>query len=227
MMPDLFAAAPDAAPAAAQHAAPAPVATVTPPSGPDFWHVKGQEAAKRALEIALAGNHHILLTGPSGCGKTMLATAAHTLQASFKQCDDIDELPLGRFDLDSNVAVVATATNLAAIPFTILDRFHIVAELVGVSAADLLLPAPAETNAEIAKRLAATEAAQMPSVAIPAQGVALLRDAAEAMKLTARAFQQVLAVAATIARMDQTDSIGRIHLAEALSYRHRHTTASE
>ncbi len=52
---------------------PAPADAGPPPSEPDLADVRGQVHGRRALEIAAAGGHHLLLVGPPGSGKTMLA----------------------------------------------------------------------------------------------------------------------------------------------------------
>ena len=50
-------------------------------------------------------------------------------------------------------------------------------------------------------------------------GLSLLRDAADAMRLSARGYHRVLRVARTLADLDGAEHVGRIHLAEALSHR--------
>ena len=69
------------------------------------------------------------------------------------------------------------------------------------------------TNAEAPSALLET-------IAQPdAHGQKLLREAADTMRLTARGYHRVLRVARTLADLDGAETIGRLHLAEALSYR--------
>jgi magnesium chelatase family protein len=124
----------------------------------------------------------------------------------------------------------------------LMDRIDLRIEVPAVTAADLILPPPAEGSAEVAARVAAARtiqaqrytaaglphvrtnaeapAAVLEEIAKPdAQGLALLRDAAERMRLSARGYHRVLRVARTLADLDGAAAVGKLHLAEALSYR--------
>lgn len=121
----------------------------------------------------------------------------------------------------------------------LLDRIDLHVEVDPVSAADLTLPPPAEGSAEVAARVAAARKVQdarlagtgkrsnaeldgelLEAHATPDEaGRKLLMQAAEAMRLSARGYTRMLRVARTIADLAGSAGIGRIHVAEALSYR--------
>ena len=120
-----------------------------------------------------------------------------------------------------------------------LDRIDLHVEVQAVSAADLVLPPPAEGSTEVAQRVKAARDVQSVRLAgtdmrtnaeldgkILAQyatpdeaGQRLLAQAAEAMRLSARGYTRILRVSRTIADLAGCENIGRIHIAEALSYR--------
>ncbi|MBS9721707.1 YifB family Mg chelatase-like AAA ATPase [Tianweitania sp. BSSL-BM11] len=326
-----------------------PEARIRPPalSTLDLADIKGQETAKRALEVAAAGGHNLLMVGPPGSGKSMLAqripsilpplSPRELLEVSMiasiageladGQLTDrrpfraphhsasmaamvggglrvrpgeasmahhgilfLDEFPEFspavldslRQPLESGECVIARANNRVSYPARVqlvaamnpcrcgmagepgfqcargprcqsdyqarisgplLDRIDLRINVPAVSAADLIRPsAGAETSANVAVRVARAREIQQARfaalgqsstttnahcaasivdtiAALDARGTSLLRDASEKLQFSARAYHRALRVARTLADLEGSDAVNRIHLAEAISYR--------
>lgn len=313
---------------------------------PDLADIKGQESARRALEVAAAGGHNLLMIGPPGAGKSMLAQRLPSIlpkllprellevsmvaslageisggrlsdrrpfraphhsatmpalvgggarvrpgEASLAHCGVLflDELPEFspqvldslRQPLETGECVVARANGCVSYPARfqlvaamnpcrcgmagepgfrcargprcavdyrarvsgpMLDRIDLRIDVPAVAAADLIAPGRAEASADVSRRVARARAIQdqryrelgLETVATNAQassaaiervaapdhaGAALLRDASDKLSLSARAYHRVLKVARTLADLDGAETVGRIHLAEAISFR--------
>ena len=127
----------------------------------------------------------------------------------------------------------------AKISGPLFDRIDMHVDVPAVSSSDLTLPAPREGSRQVASRVAAARKRQaarydgkgiasnaevdgqlLDEVATPeSEGRKLLAEAADRFKLSARGYHRVLRVARTLADLEASEGVRRVHVAEALSYR--------
>ncbi|MFW5835143.1 MAG: ATP-binding protein, partial [Pseudomonadota bacterium] len=126
----------------------------------------------------------------------------------------------------------------------LLDRIDLTIDVPAVAPSDLALAPPSEGTAEVRERVARAREVQARRLAALGAGhlrlnaevdgelldrvcirspdaEALLQNAAQRLRLSARGYHRVLRVARTIADLDGADTIARPHVAEALGYRRR------
>jgi magnesium chelatase family protein len=189
------------------------------------------------------------LRQPLETGEVSISRANHrvTYPARFMLVAAMNPCRCGRandpgYTCSRKPNVRCTADYQARLSGPRLDRIDLHIEVPAVTAADLILPPPAEGSREVAERVAMArerQAARYAASGLPrvrtnatvsgavledvakpdGGGLSLLREAADAMRLTARGYHRVLRVARTLADLDGADKVGRVHLAEALSYR--------
>ena len=189
------------------------------------------------------------LRQPLESGEVAIARANHriTYPARFMLVAAMNPCRCGRasdpgFACRRAPNVRCAADYQARLSGPLLDRIDLHIEVPAVTAADLILPPPSEGSREVAARVARARdvqaeryaALKLDAVRVNAQaggavleevaradsaGLALLRDAANAMHLSARGYHRVLRVARTLADLDGAEKVGRVHFAEALSYR--------
>jgi magnesium chelatase family protein len=192
------------------------------------------------------GNVLDALRQPLEAGETVIARASHrvTYPARFQLVAAMNPCKCGGGTAGQACrrGPRCAAEYQARLSGPFLDRIDLQIEVPGVTAADLVLPPASEGSGEVRARVIAARARQqariaalgikgayvnahvgvraLEQIAVPdAAGAELLRTAATSLGLSARGFHRTLRVARTLADLDGSDDLKRVHVAEALSYR--------
>jgi predicted ATPase with chaperone activity len=188
-----------------------PVVPAIPTSATDFALVKGQEACKRAIAVALVGHHSVVLWGGSGHGKTMLVRCAHDIDSTFTAV----EVTLWRSgNVQQNIHQARRLAQLAT-------AGHIHIEVPNVPFREMASKRPGTDTKTIHKQV--EEAREFgtthKSEALSDSCLLLMKQAYDELRFTPRTFTVVSHIARSIANLDRAAFISDHHLAEALQYR--------
>lgn len=179
----------------------------------DLGDIKGQECAKRALLVAIAGKHSILLFGSPGCGKSMLRSVAR--QFGLPDTFEARRCPCGYWN-DPRHDCRCTASQIQRHAAK-LPAAEITVEVPPVPAREWQSNLRGSTSADWQRQLDGMCA--VPSPDLDEMGRELLRTAASEYGMSGAVLDSILRVAATIAALDQSPQIAISHLAEAINYR--------
>jgi predicted ATPase with chaperone activity len=181
----------------------------------DLGDIKGQECAKRALLVAIASKHSILLLGSPGCGKSMLRSVAR--QFGLTDTFEARSCPCGYWN-DPRHACRCTASQIQRHAAK-LPASEITVEVPPIPAREWQSNLRGSTSADWQRQLDGMCA--VPSPDLDEMGRELLRTAASEYGMSTAVLDSTLRVAATIAALDQSPRIAIPHLAEAINYRVR------
>lgn len=173
--------------------------------------VHGNEMAKRALVVAAAGGHSLLLVGPSACGKTMLRAVA--LELGLGQTFEVRPCPCGNFSTPyADCSCTARQIERHREKFPVAD---ITVEVVRPPEREMR--SAGTTLADMRKQIAAKTAHTALDLDDVASG--LLRTAVAEVNVDPGARHRIITVARTIANLDRRERIEAPHLMEAVNYR--------